>query len=128
MTELQAVHPSLGESFDERVEILAKELELAIQWNRPAILLVLYNSEYVRADVESAIENFLIERHQKTACIDLNEKSGRQAIPFLKDFLNTEHVVFFVTGAKIPAMQQTTLYMELDRHRDPGTTRGDDAR
>lgn len=118
MTGLPAAHSSPVESFDERVEILAGELELAIQWNRPAVLLVVYNSEYVRADVESAIENFLIDRHHKCACIDLNEKSGRQAIPFLKDFPNTENTVFFVTGAKIPAMQQTTLYMELDRHRD----------
>ena len=61
MTAPQVVRQSLGETFDERVEILAKELELAIQWNRPSILLVVYNSEYVRTDVESAIENFLIE-------------------------------------------------------------------
>ncbi len=118
MSELQVVHQSLSESFDERVEILAKELELAIQWNRPCILLVVYNSEYVRADVESAIENFLIERRQKVTDIDLNEKTGSQVMLYLQDFRNTENAIFLVNGTKRPSMQQTNLFMQLDRHKD----------
>ncbi len=118
MTAPQVIRQSLGESFDERVEILMKELELAVQWNRPSILLVVYNSEYVRADVESAIENFLIERQQKVSCIDLNEKAGSQVVCYLENFQNVENVVFFVVGTKRPPMQQANLFMELDRHKD----------
>ena len=109
---------SLSESFDERVEILARELELAIQWNSPCILLVVYNSEYVRADVESAIENFLIEHRQKVTDIDLNEKTGAQVLAYLMNFPDTENAVFLINGTKRPSMQQANLFMELDRHRD----------
>ncbi len=118
MSGPNAVHRSLVESFDERVEILTRELELAIQWNRPSVLLVLYNSEYVRADVESALENFLIEQGQKVVNVDLNEKPGSQVIKSMQDLENVENVVFFVTGAKRPPMQQANLFMEFDRHKD----------
>jgi hypothetical protein len=47
----QAKSPQNRSSFDERVEILAKELELAVKWQRPCILLLVYSSEYVREDV-----------------------------------------------------------------------------
>src|SRR5688500_13111167 len=110
MTVPKAVHRSLAESFDERVEILTRELELAVQWNRPSVLLVVYNSEYVRADVESALENFLIEQQQKVICIDLNEKTGsQQVIQTMQDVENAENAVFFVTGAKRPPIQQVNL-------------------
>lgn len=118
MTAPQVVHQSLNESFDERIEILARELELAIQWNRPSILLVLYTSEYVRADVEAAIENQLIERQQRVICVDLNEKADSHVIAHLQDFPDTGNLVFFFNGAKRSSMQQTNLFMELDRHKD----------
>jgi tetratricopeptide (TPR) repeat protein len=118
MTAPLAVQRSLVESFDERVEILTRELELAIQWNRACVLLILYNSEYVRADVESALENFLIESGQQVACIDLNEKPGSQVMQQMQDLENTENLVFFVTGSKRPPMQQASLFMEFDRHKD----------
>jgi len=118
MTGQKAVHRSQVESFDERVEILTRELELAIQWNRPSLLLVLYNSEYVRADVESALENFLIESGLKVARIDLNEKAGAQVIQYMHELPNLENVVFFFTGSKRQPLEQVGLFMELDHHRD----------
>ena len=118
MTGPQVVQQSLGESFDERLGILTQELELAIQWNRPSILLVVYNSEYVRADVESTLENFLIERRQRVVHLDLNEKSETPLIACLQDLSNPENAVFFMNGANRPAPQQTDLYLDLDRHKD----------
>ena len=59
------IRHSQTQTFDERVEIIIKELELAIQWDRPSALLVVYSSEYVRADAETALENYLIEQGQK---------------------------------------------------------------
>ncbi len=52
-------------SFEERVEIIAKDLELAIHWQRPCILFAVYSSEYVRADAESMLENHIIDLEQK---------------------------------------------------------------
>ena len=49
---------SLGEAiytepFEDRIDILFRELELAIKWQRPSVLLSIYSSEYVRADADT---------------------------------------------------------------------------
>ena len=65
-------------SFDERVEILARELELAVKWQRPCILLVVYSSEYVRSDVEAALDNYLIDLGQKASPSPAQEPEERR--------------------------------------------------
>jgi len=62
------------ESFDDRVGILFEELEFAIQWQRPSILLVFYESEYTRADAELALEKRLAEIGQAVVRFAVNEK------------------------------------------------------
>ena len=47
------------EPFEDRIDILFHELELATKWRRPSVLLAIYNSEYVRADADIALENRL---------------------------------------------------------------------
>ena len=87
-------------SFDERIEILAKELELAVKWQRPCILLVVYSSEYVRADVEAALENTLIDLGQKTVHLRIKNRETNDIIPFLKEFKDPAKAVFFVDGLR----------------------------
>ena len=45
-----ALAPEAGATFDERLAILTEEIELAVKWQRPCMVLVVYSSEYVRAD------------------------------------------------------------------------------
>ena len=47
---LNAVEP-----FGDRLETLFGELELAIKYDRPSILLAVYRSEFVRAEAEAAL-------------------------------------------------------------------------
>ena len=56
-------------SFQDRMEILKQELELAIRWHRPCVLMVAYGSEYVRADAVPALESHLLDQGQKTVWI-----------------------------------------------------------
>ena len=57
MSELILKAPEEVDSRSERVETLVGELELAIRWHRPCILLAVYSSEYVRADAAILLEN-----------------------------------------------------------------------
>lgn len=86
------------EPFDERVEILAKELELATKWQRPCILLVVYSSEYVRADAENALENYLIDLGQKSASLRIKNRNASEIIPFLREIENPADTVYFLDG------------------------------
>ena len=94
-------------SFDERVEILAKELELAVKWQRPCILLVVYSSEYVRSDVEAALENYLIDLGQKTVHLQLKNEKTDGVVSFLKEFKDPANAVFLVDGLHWDRNQET---------------------
>ena len=43
-----SVDTSCPEPFEDRMDILFHELELATKWQRPSVLLAIYSSEYVR--------------------------------------------------------------------------------
>ena len=109
---LQQAHMN---SFDERVEIIWEELELAIQWNRSSVLLVVYNSEYVRADAETALKNFLIERGQKIVHIQMDETPETNIISLLRKFQTAEDHIFFIYGTSI---EQRNILAKLGNHKD----------
>ncbi len=105
-------------TFDERIEILCDELELAIKWNRPSILLALYNSEYVRSDAETALENFLIEQGQKVVHIKMNDMPDFNLVSLLQLYPSTSTQVFFIHGLKKPLTSQTNIFIKLGNHKD----------
>ena len=102
-------------SFDERVEIIWEELQLAIGWNRPSILLVVYNSEYVRADAETALKNFLIDRGQMIVQIQMDETPESDLFSLLQQFQPTEDRIFFIHGTD---PEQTNILAKLGNHKD----------
>jgi len=115
MTAPSIHQPSFINSFDERVEIICEELELAIQWNRTSILLAVYNSEYVRADAETALKNCLIERGQQVARVEINDDADAGFISILRRFQKTEDHIFFLHGAD---PQQRAILAKLGHHKD----------
>jgi len=60
-------------SFDERIDLLFDELSFAIQWQRPSILLVFYDSESVQKSVEIALEKRMAEIGQKVEPFKVDE-------------------------------------------------------
>ena len=64
--------------FEERLEILSEELELAVKWRRPCMVLVVYSSEYVRAEVEAALENRLIDLGQKSIHLSVKNRDPQR--------------------------------------------------
>jgi tetratricopeptide (TPR) repeat protein len=115
MTSPGLFQQTYPDSFDERVEIILKELELAIQWDRPSVLLAMYNSEYVRADAETALKNFLIEQGQKVAQIQIDEPADAGFLNLLRKFQTTEDHVFFINGGE-PGQRQ--VLAKLGHHKD----------
>ena len=115
MTTSGVIQQSYMNSFDERIEILWEELELAIEWDRPSVLLVVYNSEYIRADAETALKNVLIERGQKLVHIQMNEKPEANLISVLQNFQTTEGHIFFIHGSD---PKQRNILAKLGNHRD----------
>ncbi len=105
-------------SFDERVEILAKELELAVRWQRPCVLFVVYRSEYVRADVEAALENTLIDLGQKTVHLRIKNRETNDILPFLKEFKDPAQAVFLIDGLRWGNGEDAGVYSTLNLQKE----------
>ncbi len=107
-----------SESFDERIEILARELELAIKWQRPSLLLVVYSSEFVRADAETALENCLIDLGQKTVRVRIKNHESGDLLSLLREFHEPGNAVFFIDGLRWGQGQAPGIYTTLNLQRE----------
>jgi tetratricopeptide (TPR) repeat protein len=67
--------PETSEAFVERIDLLFEELSFAIQWKRPSILLVFYESENIRDKAELALEERLTEIGQRLVQVKVDKKT-----------------------------------------------------
>lgn len=106
------------QSFDDRIEILARELELAVKWQRPCLLLLVYSSEYVRAEAQTALENYLIDLGQKTAILKTADSDSVSAVQFLREFRDPSNTVYFVEGLRWGYGKQVNKYVSLNLQQE----------
>ena len=118
MTELNMLASQESNSFDERIEMLSGELQLAVKWQRPCVLFVVYGSEYVRAEVEAALENCLIDLGQKRSHFTVRDQDTRDIISFLREFKNPERTVFFINGLRWGHGEETSVYTMLNLQKE----------
>ena len=107
------------EPFDDRVDILFRELELATKWQRPSVLLAVYSSEYVRADADIALENRLHALGQSAYHIKIKDQGGADIPSQISDLAHLDNVVYFVEGLRWGACQDNCCsYLTLNDHRE----------
>jgi tetratricopeptide (TPR) repeat protein len=88
------------EPFEDRIDILFRELELAIKWQRPSVLLSIFSSEYVRADADIALENRLHELGQSVHHIKVKGQDDADVSLMISELADLSNVVFFVDGLR----------------------------
>ncbi len=99
-TQNQPVDPTqLNETLEEREDILYDELELAIQWDRPSILIAVYESEFTRKHVEESLEVRLSKLGQGVLHFHIDEKLFDVPMILVQN-PNHETTVYFITGLK----------------------------
>ena len=85
--------------FAEQVKILSDELESAIRWQRPSILLAVYESKHICTNARTALKNSLADIGQSVYNFRVNEK--RFDVPLaLSQHPDRENTVFFITGLR----------------------------
>jgi hypothetical protein len=77
---------------------LQRELAQALKWDRPAILLAIYASEYVRADVERDLGAWLREQGQRVLHVRVTGQEDADVPLRLREALGNTSSVFFVSG------------------------------
>ena len=72
-SETDKIKLSQARVLKEHVEALFDELSFAIEWHRPSILLVSYESEYMRGAVELALGKRLVEIGQQVVSFSVDK-------------------------------------------------------
>jgi len=84
-------------SFDENIELLFEELELAIKWGRPSILLAIHKSRFGQEKAGRALEQKLNKLGQDIVPIVVNNE--RSDVPHLIQAVPArDRTVFFVSN------------------------------
>lgn len=89
----------LSESQEEREDILFDELDLAIKWDRPSILIAVYESEFARKEIEIKLESRLSSLGQEVLHFHIDEKLFDVPMILVQN-PNHERTVYFITGLK----------------------------
>ena len=89
--------PTSSKSFDENIRTLSGELELAIRWRRPSILLAICKSKPSQNKAETALERWAEKFGQGIGNIIVNEKSPDVAQLILENG-HVDQSIFFVSN------------------------------
>jgi tetratricopeptide (TPR) repeat protein len=88
---------SHSKSFKEGIGILAEEIELALQWSRPSILLAVHNSKTGSIDAQRSLEQLIVKRKKQVTHINV-EGANPDVIRVMSETPNSGDMVFFVSG------------------------------
>ena len=107
-----------SDPFDDRLAILLEEIQLAIKWDRPSILLAVYSSEIVNNQAQEALQKQIEMLGQKVTQIKVNKENFD--IPwFLAQFEKHDQVVFFISGFRWGGgRSRTYAYQALNMRRE----------
>jgi tetratricopeptide (TPR) repeat protein len=89
--------PTYSKSFDENIESLFDELKLAIQWDRPSILLAVHKSIPSQVKAEAALEDKLIRHGQTVVKIEVNREATNPVQTILQTE-NREKTICFISS------------------------------
>jgi tetratricopeptide (TPR) repeat protein len=88
---------SHSKAFKDGLGILTQEIDLALEWNRPSILLVVHNSIMGRIEAQEALEKEIVKKHKQVVHINI-ENTNPDVIRTMSETPNSGDLVFFVSG------------------------------
>jgi hypothetical protein len=102
MIEQRSINPvvhkrSHSKAFMEGFGILSEEIELAVKWNRPSILLAVHNSMTGRIEAQQSLEQAIIKKDKRVAHINV-ESANPDVILAISETPNSSDMVFFISG------------------------------
>jgi len=101
-----------------RISILMDELMLAIKWDRPCISLAVYQSEYIREDVQSIVKQSLLNQGNAVQNYEVDKAHYDIALD-LRDHPGRKQTVFFISGLRWGGGKgHSNAYHALNMHRE----------
>ncbi len=84
--------------FQERIDILFREIELAVRWDRPSILFAIYKSDITRDEVNTALQEKLEKISQKTHYIQTSFNNQFDFIDQIAQLPDLSKTVLIIDG------------------------------
>jgi tetratricopeptide (TPR) repeat protein len=107
-----------SETFEERIATLLEEIDLAIKWDRPSILLAVYASEVIHNHAQESLKKQIEWLGQKVTRIKVDKENFDLAW-FLSQFEQHEKVVFFISGLRWGGgRSRSNAYQALNMRRE----------
>ncbi len=106
------------ETFEDLIDSLYRELELAVKWQRPSILFSICGSEDTQAEAELALEGKLIDLGQKVFRFEIKPENADIATR-ISELSDPTEMVFFIFGlSKGGGKDGTEAYAALNKQRE----------
>jgi tetratricopeptide (TPR) repeat protein len=117
--QMALVESDASEPFEDRIDILFRELELAAKWQCSSLLLAVYSSEYVHNDAALALENRLLGLGQKAHHIVVKGEEDADIPMLISGLPDLKDGVIFVDGLRWGCGQSDfNIYHSLNKHRE----------
>ncbi|MFH2102127.1 MAG: tetratricopeptide repeat protein [Chloroflexota bacterium] len=111
--------PSSPEMLEDRIDILFRELELALKWQRPSILFAIYGSDGLRDAAQAALEDRLDSIGQTVFRLDIQDPENADITNVVSSLPDPEQTIIFVDGMRQGAQGPAfNVYRELNSNRD----------
>ncbi len=93
-------HPELDISlpFQDRIDILFREIELAVRWDRPSILFAIYKSDITRDEVNTVLQEKLEKISQKTHFIQTSFNNQFDFLDQISQLPDLSQTVLIIDG------------------------------
>lgn len=113
------VEPGLGLSFQDRIDILFHEIELAVRWDRPSILFAIYKSEIIRDEVNKLLKEKLQNISQNTYSIRTNYKNQFDFLSQISQLTDLSKNVLLIDGFNWECgAEGVGVFKEFNKHRE----------
>jgi tetratricopeptide (TPR) repeat protein len=104
--------------FEDRITTLLEEIDLAIKWDRPSILLAVYSSEGIHNQARESLEKQIEWLGHKVKRVKV-DKENFDLARFLSQFEQHEKVVFFISGLRWGGgRSRSNAYQALNMRRE----------
>jgi len=107
-----------SKSFKEGIEILMDEIALALQWQRPSILLAVHASKSEQTKAQQALEKKILKLNKKVKSIKAASKTP-DVISTMCTTRNHSELVFFISEIEnAKGLVNGNIYNALNLHRE----------
>ena len=105
--------------FEDRIDILFQEIELAVRWDRPSIIFAIYKSDQVRDEVNEKLAKKLSGISQKTHSIKTNHTDQFNFLSQISELADLSQTVLLINGFNWECgAEGVRVFQEFNEHRE----------